>query len=146
MHVEYQRPRPDLVSQARPTSTKKVKGLVNCVYKPCPTTLYSAVQSCCSILSHDALQHCLSCNNSLEYGERELGHLSRYCRNCKNTKGSMLIPQQVIQEWFIWNLLRHPSNCIPVGHSLYFQFTRPFPSFVEVGLPRETSPAWQASP
>ena len=58
---------------------------MNCVYKPCPATLYSAVQSHCSILSHDTLHHCLSSNSSLENGERELRHLYRYCRNCKNT-------------------------------------------------------------
>ena len=38
---------------------KEGKGLVNCVYKPCPTTLYSVGQSHCSILSHDALHRCL---------------------------------------------------------------------------------------
>ena len=31
--------------------------------------------------------------------------------------------------------LHHLANCIPVGHGLYTQFTRPFPSFVEVGRP-----------
>ena len=58
---------------------------MNSVYKPCPAALYSAVQSDCSILSHDALRHCLSSNSCLENGERELGHLFRYCRSCKNT-------------------------------------------------------------
>ena len=66
-----------LVSQARPTSAKG-KGLVKCIYKLCPTALYSVVQSHCSILSND----CLSRNGSLENGERELGHLFRYCRSC----------------------------------------------------------------
>ena len=47
-------------------SWHEAKGLVNCIYKPCPTALYSAVQSCCSSLSHNALHHCLSSNNSLE--------------------------------------------------------------------------------
>ena len=70
-----------LVSQARPTSAKG-KGLVKCVYKLCPTALHSVVQSHCSILSNDALHHCLSSNSSLENGERELGHLFRYCRSC----------------------------------------------------------------
>ena len=64
---------------------KRGKGLANCVYKPCPAALYSAVQSCCSILSHDTLQHCLSSNSSLENSEREQGHLSRYYSNRKNT-------------------------------------------------------------
>ena len=54
-----------LVSQARSTSAKKKgKDLVNCVYKPCPAALCSSVQSWCSILSHDALHHCLSSNNA----------------------------------------------------------------------------------
>ena len=64
---------------------KRGKGLVNCIYKPCPAALYSAVQSCCSILSHDTLHHCLSSNSSLENSEREQGHLSRYYSNRKNT-------------------------------------------------------------
>ena len=66
---------------------KRGKGLVNCVYKPCPGALYSAPQSRCSILSHGTLHHCFSSNSSLENSKRELhvGHLSRYYRNCKNT-------------------------------------------------------------
>ena len=63
---------------------------MNSVYKPCPAALYSAVQSDCSILSHDALRHCLSSNSSLENGEHELGHLFRYCRSCKNTSAILL--------------------------------------------------------
>ena len=61
------------LSLASPTHfCKEGNGLVNCIYKPCPTALYSAVQSHCSILSHDGLCHCLSCNSSLENGKREL--------------------------------------------------------------------------
>ena len=67
------------------------------VYKLCP-----ASAACTSILSHDALHDCLSSNSSLENGERELGHLFRYSRSCKNTttiyiyfSGNMLTPQQV---------------------------------------------------
>ena len=63
---------------------------MNSVYKPCPAALYSAVQSDCSILSHDALRHCLSSNSCLENGERELGHLFRYYRRCKNTSTLLL--------------------------------------------------------
>lgn len=55
------------------------KSLVNCVYTLCPSTLYSVVQSCCSILSHDT--HSLSNNSSLEDTKRELGHLFCYCRD-----------------------------------------------------------------
>ena len=58
---------------------------MNSVCKPCHGALYSASQSRCSILSHDALHHCFSSNRSLENSEREPGHLSRYYRNCKNT-------------------------------------------------------------
>ena len=79
-----------LVSQTQPNSAKEGKGLVNSVYKPCPAALYSAVQSHCSILSHDALRHCLSSNSSLENGERKLGHLFCYCRSCKNTSTILL--------------------------------------------------------
>ena len=63
---------------------------MNSVYKPCPAALYSAVQSDCSILSHDALRHCLSSNSSLQNGEHELGHLFRCCRSCKNTSTILL--------------------------------------------------------
>jgi len=35
-------------------------------------TLYCAVQSRCSILSHDTLHHCLSSNSSLENSKRGL--------------------------------------------------------------------------
>ena len=48
---------------------EKEKGLVNCIYKPCPAVLYSVVQSHCSILSHDVLHHYLSSNSSLENDE-----------------------------------------------------------------------------
>jgi len=64
---------------------KSGKGLVNCVYKSCSAALYSVVQSRCSILSHDTLHHCLNSNSSLENSEREIRHLSRYCRNYRNT-------------------------------------------------------------
>ena len=53
---------------------KKGKCLVNCVYKPCPAALYSAVQSHCSILSHDALHHGLSSNGSLSEHPVSLSH------------------------------------------------------------------------
>ena len=79
-----------LVSRARPTSAKKGKGLVNYVYKPCLATLYSAVQSHCSILSHGALHHCLNSNSSLENHEQELGHLFHYSRSCKNTSTTLV--------------------------------------------------------
>ena len=111
---------------------KRGKGLVNCVYKPCPAALYSAVQPCCSILSHDTLHHCLSSNSSLENSEREQGHLSRCYSNRKNTsrivfrEGAYSATGNSRVYYFeIW--LRHPANCIPVGQGLYTQFTRPFP-------------------
>ena len=51
--------RAKVVSQARPTFTKKgrVWWTVH-VYEPCPAILYSAVQSHYNILSHDTLHHC----------------------------------------------------------------------------------------
>ena len=73
-----------LVSQTRPTSARG-KGLVNCVYKPCPAALYSAVQSCCNISTIDTSHHCLSSNSSLENNIRKLEHLSHYSRNSENT-------------------------------------------------------------
>ena len=69
---------------------KKGKGLVNCIYKPCPVVLYSVVQSHCSILSHDVLHHYLSSNSCLENDERELRRLFCYCRSCKNTSTVLL--------------------------------------------------------
>ena len=48
------------------------------------------VQSCCSILSHDALHHCLSSNSSLENSKIKLGQLFCYCRNHKNTSTILL--------------------------------------------------------
>ena len=48
------------------------KSLVNCIHKPCPGALYSAVQSHCHILPHDTLHHCL---NSLENNKKK----SRTC-------------------------------------------------------------------
>ena len=119
------------VSQAWPTSAKGGKGLVNCVYKLCTAALYSVVQSHCSILSHDALRHCLSSNRSLENGERELGHRFHYYRSCKNTSTILLRVRAYSTTGKTW--FRHPAYCIPVGHSLYTQFTRLFPSFAEVG-------------
>ena len=73
---------------------------MNCVYKPCPTALYSAVQSNCSILSHDAFHHYLSSNSSLEYGERELGHLFHYCSGCKITLSKSGYVIQLIAFWW----------------------------------------------
>ena len=70
-------PNPIFTSQTH--STKKGKGLMNWLYKLCPTALYSVVQSCCSILSHDTLHHCLSSNSNLE-----LGYFFHYCKSCKS--------------------------------------------------------------
>ena len=42
---------------------KREKGLVNCIYKPCPG---------CSIFLHDVLHHCFNRNSSLENSERDL--------------------------------------------------------------------------
>ena len=114
---------------------------MSCVYKPCPAAQYSAVQSHCSILSHDTLRHCLSSNSRLENGERELGHLFCYCRNCTNTLTILLRERaySTTGNSRVHYLLCHPTNCIPVGHCLYTQLTRPFPSLAEVGQGCETN-------
>ena len=104
-----------LVSQARPTSANKGKGLVNCVHKLCPATLHNAAQSCYSILSHDTLHHHLSSSNGLENGNRELGQLFCFYWGCKNTSTtSQWYFKSVLFE--IW--LHHLANCIPVGQDL----------------------------
>ena len=94
-------------------------------------------------LQYYALHDCLS--SSLENGERKLGHLFCYCRSCKNTltiplgKHAYSATGKFKSGLFdIWSC--HPANCIPAGHGLYTQFTRPFPSFAEVGRACETRP------
>ena len=132
-----------LVSQARPTSAKR-KGSGEMRIQAVSRCTVQCGTSHCSILSHDALHDCLSSNNSLENGERERGHLFRYCRNCKNASTTLLRERAYSTTgefkstlFDIWS--RHPANCIPVGHGLYMQFTRPFPSFAELGWARETT-------
>ena len=61
---------------------KRGKGLVNCVHKPCLGALYSHVAVFCHMMHYIIV---FSSNSSLENGERESGHLSRYYRNCKIT-------------------------------------------------------------
>ena len=78
------------VVSASQTHLRKENGK-NCVYTLCPSAVYSVVQSCCSILSHDTFHHCLSSNSSLEDSKRKLGHLFRYCRDCKNTSTIFLL-------------------------------------------------------
>ena len=94
------------------------------------------VQSRCCIFSHDALHCCLSRNSSLENDAREVGHLFCYCRNCKNTLTILLRELaysatgnsrvHYLKSGYIIQLIK----CIPVGHGLYTQFTRPFPFFM----------------
>ena len=114
------------------TSTKKGKGLVYSIYKPCPAALHSAVQSHCSILSHDTLCHCFSSNGSLENGKRVLRYLFRYCRSCKNTFtilfGSVLTPCNRKFKSEIW--LHHPANCmISSGTQLVYAVHQTLPFF-----------------
>ena len=105
------------------------------------------VQSHCSILSHDALHDCLSSNSSLENGERGLGYPGypfRYCTSCKNTLNILLGERAYsttgkFKSLLLYIWLCHPANCILVGHGLYTQFNRPFPSFEEVGQTCETT-------
>ena len=119
---------------------------MNCVYKPCPAALYSAVQSHCSILSHDALRHYLSSNSSLENGERELGHLFRYCRSCKNTSTILLGERAYsatgnsrvyyLKSGYVIQLIafRWDTACIRSSPD-------PLPTFAEVGRACKTSAA-----
>ena len=111
-------------------------GELRCV----PLHYYGAIQSHCSILSHDRLHHHLSGNNGLVNGDRELGHLFCYYRNCKNTL-TILLGEHAhfvtgISRVQIW--LRHLANCIPVGHDVYSSSQDPslffFFFFAEVGL------------
>ena len=126
---------------------KRGKGLVNCVYKPCRTALYSAVQSRCSNSSHDTLHHCLSSNSSLENSERELGYLSHYCRNCENTSRLVFrersysatgtrFKSALLKIW-----LCHPTKLHSGGTRLAYTVhqTLPSVSLAEVGLACETS-------
>ena len=95
---------------------------MNCVYKPCPTALYSAVQSNCSILSHDAFHHYLSSNSSLEYGERELGHLFHYCSGCKITLSKSGYVIHLIAFWWDTAVIcssPDPSFLVEVGLACY---------------------------
>ena len=92
----------------------------------------------------DVLHDCLSTNSSLDNGEKELRHLFRYCISCKSTLTILLREHAYsttgkfkIALFDIW--LHHPTNCSPVGHGLYTQFTRSFPSFVEVDRACETT-------
>ena len=117
---------------------------MNCVYKQCPTALYSADQSRCSILSHDTLHHCLSCNKSLENGDRELGHLLCYCSSCcKNTFLTILFGECAHST--IGNLRVHYLKSDYVIELIAFWWdttcihSSPDPSlFQEVGLTPET--------
>ena len=124
---------------------KRGKHLANCVYKPCPVALNSAFQSRCSILSHDTLCHCLSSSSSLENSERDLGHLSCYCRSCKNTlrigfrecaysatSNSLLEVWLVIQlisfQWDTACIHSSPDLASYPGHAAWVRgYTRPFP-------------------
>ena len=77
-------------------------------------------------------------------GERGLGYPFCYCTSCKNTLTILLgeraysatgkFKSALLDIW-----LCHPANCILVGHGLYTQFNRPFPSFEEVGRACETT-------
>ena len=88
-----------LVSQARPLPQKEERVRWT-VYTSCVPPHH--IQSCYNILSHDTLHHCLSSNNGLENSERELGHLFRYCRSCKNTLTLLLgeLRHQLIAFWW----------------------------------------------
>ena len=112
---------------------KRGKGLVNCVYKSCPTALYSQsnhVALFCHMTHYINVWVAIAI---LKCQKRARTYF-RYCRNCKkHFSGSLLSLQQVIQERIFQIWLHHPANCILVGHGLYTQFTMqtlPFLSLV----------------
>ena len=86
-------------------------------------------------LAHDSLQ-CFSCNNSLDWKwqrsktsfsllQELYNILIILLRKCSHFAG-------IFESVFCQTWIRHPSNCIPVEHDLYTQFTGPFP-FCESG-------------
>ena len=101
---------PKLVSQARPTSAKEGKGPVNCIYKPCPTVRYNHIAVFCHMTHYVtvcvAMAVLKTAKESFSATAEAVKTLQLYL------SGSMLTPQQVIQEW-----LPHPANRIPVGQS-----------------------------
>ena len=64
--------------------SKKREGSSELFTQTMSRTVFSGVQSHCSILSHGTLHHCLSSNNSLENSDREHKHQSRHLSCCKN--------------------------------------------------------------
>ena len=88
----------------------------------------SSRQHTTSTLAYDTLQG-FSCNKSLENSDKDTRHFfyptagaikhvdyssKEVCTLCNRYLG-------------VCYVLRHLSNCIPVGHGLYKQFTGPFP-------------------
>ena len=125
------------MGRSRPTSAKKGRGVTGTSHVLLHCTVQ--VQLHYSILSCGTLHHLLSKNNGLKNGDRELGHLFCYYRNCKNNSTIRFLEsvhtlQQVrFHVCIIWNLVTS-SDCIPVA------YIHSSPAFiVEVGLACETS-------
>ena len=96
---------------------KKGKGLVNtCVLPHC--TVWS---NHVTIFCH--MTQCLSSNDGLENGDRELGHLFCYYRSCKNTSTIYLIEVRTLQQVFQECFIVASSSCIVVGHQTFLAFS-----------------------
>ena len=120
--------KPDPLSQKREGSGEHL----------CPATLYSVVQSRYTVFCH--MTQCLSSNDGLENGDRELGHLFWYYRSCKNTSTIYLIEVRTLQQVFQECFIVASSSCIVVGHQTFLAFSEHqifslfFFFHVEVGL------------
>ena len=86
---------------------------------------------CGSVLSHDTLRHCLRSNNSLENGERELGHLFFCCKSCKNTFAILHEESPLFTTVF----LLHTSSS---GTQIVYRVNHILPLFAEVTLASKT--------
>ena len=113
-----------LVSQARPTSVKRVWWTAswrNCVHKLCPD---GVLQSRYSILSHDTLLHRLRSISGRENGNKKLGHLFCYMYywSCKNTSMMELDFKRCTFEYLLQSLHALQeilANSILAGHGWY---------------------------
>ena len=128
-----------VVSQARPSSAREGKGLVNCVYKLYPAALYSVVQS---TLQYFVTWRILSSSSHLVNSEHER-HLFHYCTSSKNTSIILL------REHAYFATGNSRVHYLKSGYviqliafwwkRLVYAVTRPFPSSAEVGWACETN-------
>ena len=80
-----------------------------------------------STLAHDTLQG-FSCNNSLENSDKDPRHFFPTAGAIKHVEYTCKEVCTLRNRYLgVCYVLHHLSNCIPVGHGLYIQFTGPFP-------------------